>query len=354
MKNLGLWAAFLFLLTSNAEAFQFEKTLANFGRERGRPGVAAMVVREGKPIFWQGYGETTSPRGSRPISTATLFNLASVSKQFTAYLALKLEAKKLLRPQDSIRRVLTELPALYEPITIEHLIHHTSGLPNYLDSQWGLCTGTTPVRNSEVLRFLKMEWQKLEFTPGSQFRYSNTGYVLLSEIVSRLSGKGFPELMKAEIFTPLGMDSSQIFTSETQSQIKHRAYARTAWPFFELQPTDVCDDVFGDGGVYSSLQDYAIWTRELEHPTLLPADLHQKLFQAAKLPDGSSTEYGYGWVIQNFPRIGKMIVHSGAWRGHQARAAFHPESKTWVVLFSNYEGVDLVALGRQMMSEMVP
>jgi CubicO group peptidase (beta-lactamase class C family) len=351
MKKVGIFGVFLFLLTTNAEAFQFEKTLANYGRERGKPGLAAMVLRDGKAILWQGYGETTSPQGSRPISTASNFNLASVSKQFTAFLVLKLEAKKLLRPQDSIRRVLTELPALYEPITIEQLVHHTSGLPEYFRA---LCAGPTPVKNVEVLRFLRMEWQKLEFTPGSQYRYSNTGYVLLSEIVSRLSGKSFPELMKAEIFAPLGMDSSQVFTSETQGQIKHRAYARSPWPFFKLSMPDGCDDVFGDGGVYTSLQDYAIWTRELEHPTLLPVDLHSKLFQVTTLPDGSTNDYGYGWGIETLPRFGKVIGHSGSWNGYRARAAFHPESKTWIVLFSNYEGVDLGALGRQMMSEMVP
>ncbi len=348
---MGTAAAFLFLLTSTAEAFQFEKTLAAFGRERGKPGLAAMVLRDGKPIFWHGYGETTSPRGSRPIHTATNFNLASVSKQFTAFLVLKLEAKKLLRPQDSIRRVLTELPTLYEPVTIEHLVHHTSGLPEYIRA---LCGDPTPVKNADVLRFLKMDWQKLEFTPGNQHRYSNTGYVLLSEIVSRLSGKSFPELMKAEIFTPLGMDSSLVFTSETQGQIKNRAYARSPWPYFKLTPPDGCDDVFGDGGVYTSLQDYAIWTREIEHPTLLPAELHSKLFQATTLPDGSSTDYGYGWGIETLPRFGKIFSHSGSWKGSRASALFHPESKTWIVLFSNYEGADLGRLEAQILSEMVP
>ncbi|HMU71954.1 MAG TPA: serine hydrolase domain-containing protein, partial [Ferruginibacter sp.] len=185
------------------------------------PGAAVAIVKDGRVVFKKGYGMADLEQ-DKPITPQTVFNIASVSKQFTAFAIYLLESEGRLSFEDDIRKYISELPAYSKPIRIRHLLSHTSGLRD----QWALL-GLAGWRQDDVFtteQILKLlaRQKELNYVPGTTFSYCNSGYTLLAEIVRRVSGRSFADYTREKIFTPLGMTNTRFYDNH-ESLVKNRA-----------------------------------------------------------------------------------------------------------------------------------
>ena len=257
------------------------------------PGATVLVVQDGKPAVSRGYGYADL-EARVAVTPATNFRLASVTKQFTAAAILLLVEDGRLKLDDPVRRWLPTLPDAAADITIRHLLTHTSGLIDYEDVM--PADTALQLHDSDVLRLLESQ-DRLYFAPGTNYRYSNSGYALLALIVGRASGHDFASFLRVRIFLPLGM-ANTVAHEDGVSMIAHRAYGYSAtaagWTRTDQSLTSA---VLGDGGIYSSIDDLAKWDAALYDDRLLSDDSRRLAFQAATPTDDPDIAYGFGWRI---------------------------------------------------------
>ena len=292
------------------------------------PGAAVLVLRDGQPLVRRGYGLADLEAGT-PVTPDTNFRLASVSKQFTAAAIVLLAQDGKLSLDDPVRKWLPSLPAVAEPITLRHLLTHSSGLVDYEDLMAPDATGQ--VHDIDVLHLLERE-HRLYFAPGSGYRYSNGAYALLALIVGKASGQDFASFLHDRIFQPLGMAHTVAYENGI-STVANRAYGHSLvdgkWKRTDQSSTSA---VLGDGGIYSSIADLAKWDAALYDDRLLSdaarADaftLHTPIHDEADV-DG----YGYGWRIH-----GDVLWHSGETIGGRNVIVRWPKRHFTVVVLTN-------------------
>jgi CubicO group peptidase (beta-lactamase class C family) len=297
------------------------------------PGYAVGVVGDGDTLFAGGYGLASLEHGAR-VTRSTRFYIASVSKQVTALAVLLAVELGRLQLDEPIRRVIPELPAYTQDVSIRHLLNHTSGVREYFDL--GLLAGLSPEHSyseSDVLGMIGRQ-QALNFAPGEDFLYSNSGYVLLAIAVERATGVRLDAFAREAIFGPLGMDASR-FQHDHGAAVPDKAsgYQR---PDGQWRVADCLLDVVGDGGMYASLDDMLAWTKNLLSPRLGAAAIG--LMQtAALLRNGASTGYGMGLAIGRHRGL-KTVQHPGNHGGHQAHLLIYPDNGLGVVILSNDGG----------------
>ncbi|MFC3660566.1 serine hydrolase domain-containing protein [Luteimonas notoginsengisoli] len=292
------------------------------------PGAAVLVLREGQPLLRRGYGLADMDAGI-PVTPATNFRLASVSKQFTAAAIVLLAQDGKLSLDDPVRKWLPSLPEVADPITLRHLLTHSSGLVDYEDLM--APDAVAQVHDIDVLHLLERE-HRLYFAPGSDYRYSNGAYALLALIVGKASGRGFASFLHQRIFEPLGMAHTVAYESGI-STVANRAYGHSLvdgqWQRTDQSSTSA---VLGDGGIYSSIDDLSKWDAALYDDRLLSdasrADafaLHTPIHDEADV-DG----YGYGWRIH-----GEVLWHSGETIGGRNVIVRWPKRHFTVVVLTN-------------------
>jgi CubicO group peptidase (beta-lactamase class C family) len=288
------------------------------------------VVQRGSLIHSQGYGEAILLSHVKNTPT-TAFYIASLSKQFTALSLLLLEQDKKLSLSDDIRRWVPEVPSLGR-ITLRQLLDHTSGLRDY----FGLLSlsGWRPNELLTEREFLDLvsRQRALNFAPGTEFLYSNTGYALLSIVVRRASGESLREFAARRIFTPLGMRNTQFRDDHTQA-IRDEAIG--------FVPQDVGYavsipqlDVVGDGGVFSTVEDLARWDANFETGKVGGREGVARLQQTATLSDGRSTGYALGLSVGNFAGS-RIVSHSGAYGGYRSTYLRFPDEHLSVITLCN-------------------
>ncbi len=309
------------------------------------PGVAVMVVREGKPIFAKSFG-LADLQHKTPCTTNTNFRLASVTKQFTAMAVMMLVEKKRLSLDERLANLFPEFPEVGKQISVRHLLTHTSGLLDYEDL---IPPGTTmPVLDQDVLRLL-LKHDKTYFPPGTQYRYSNSGYALLALIVEVRSGQRFAQYLKENIFEPLKMTNTLAY-EEGYGAIPNRAYGYTPknnslsssdgeragvrGSTFERADQSLTSSVLGDGGVYSSLADLFKWDQALYKPKLVSEPMLRVAFSPATPTDKPGRSYGFGWYIGEYRGL-KEVWHSGETIGFRSRLARFPDRKFTVIILAN-------------------
>ena len=223
------------------------------------PGAALLITENGNIIYSKGYG-LANLQESIPITSATNFRLASLTKQFTAMCIMILNSRGQLDYELTLTNIFPDFPDYGNNITIRHLLHHTSGLIDYFTLIPD--TVSQQLRDQDVLN-LMMAQTTTSFPPGTEYRYSNSGYALLAMIVKNVSGKEFAEFLEDEIFFPLGMSNSIAFVDGI-STVENRAYG-----YSQIDSEFIRDDqsitsaVLGDGGIYSSLDDMFKWDQIL-------------------------------------------------------------------------------------------
>lgn len=290
------------------------------------PGASLLVMRDGVPLISRGYG-LSDLEGKAEAGPATNYRLASITKQFTASAVLLLDEDGRLHLDDPVRKWLPTLPPANEAITIRHLLTHTSGLIDYEDVM--PADTTVQLRDADVLRLLETQTHGY-FAPGTDYRYSNSGYALLALIVEKASGQSFQSFLRERIFLPLGMHDTLAYV-QGGPEIPHRAYGYSeiggSWTRTDQSPTSA---VLGDGGIYSSIDDLARWD-EAQYDDRLLSDASRRLaFTPWTKTDAADVEYGFGWRI-----TGESLWHSGETIGFRNVIVRYPQQRLTVILLSN-------------------
>jgi len=304
----------------------------------GGPGGAVLVSRDGSVVFTRTFGLADLEQGI-PITEATNFRLASVTKQFTATAILILVERGDLALDQPIKEFFPDLAPAARGITIRHLLTHHSGIVAYEDLIAD--TATIPVLDRDVLR-LVLPVDNTYFAPGSDYRYSNTAYALLALIVEHTSGISFAEFLKKEIFGPLGMDGTVAF-QQGLSTVQDRAYGYSPDPdrlgTYVRTDQSMTSSVLGDGGIYSSIRDLSIWNNALASGSVLSAPtLHQMLSPQVAIDQGTRW-YGLGWYIRAVGRD-TVTFHGGSTVGFRTYILRIPASSSAVIALFNRSDVD--------------
>ena len=320
------------------------------------PGVAVLVVRNGKTVFRHGYG-VTDLRTLHAIDAKTNFRLASFTKQFTAACIMLLVRDGKLRYDEPLTDIFPEFPAYGRSITVRNLLNHTSGLRDYGELYMKQFPDTPPEKVPQILDagVLKLLEQQAdgEFAPGSKWEYSNSGYAVLAMVVEKASGMGFGEFLHRRIFAPLRMKNTLAYENG-KNTVPYRAYGHTKeggrWTETDQSPTSA---VLGDGGIYSSLDDLAKWDRALrEHTLLSEAEMRPALTAVQPtggpaLMDSKPVGYGFGWFLDPYKGHERMS-HNGGTRGFRTTIQRFPEDKLSVIVLANRLDADPDALALQV------
>jgi CubicO group peptidase (beta-lactamase class C family) len=292
------------------------------------PGASLLVIRNGVPLVRQGYGMADLEQHTAA-TPDTNYRLASVSKQFTAASILLLAEDGKLKLDDSIRHWLPSLPASTDKVTLRELLSHTGGLIDYEDLM--PANATEQLNDQDVLRMLSAT-SKTYFPPGTAYRYSNSGYVLLGLVVEKASGETLPAFMQQRIFKPLHMDHTLMYV-RGGPEVSHRAYGYSqvngAW---QRTDQDLTSATRGDGGIYSSIDDLALWDAALYDHRLL-SDASRKLAFSAHVKvvgEPYEASYGFGWRI-----TGDTLWHSGESIGFRNVIVRWPKQHLTIILLSN-------------------
>ncbi|MCX6116998.1 MAG: serine hydrolase [Proteobacteria bacterium] len=314
--------------TSLSYAGEYIVQLEKFTEQKG-PGIAYAVTKSGKVIEENFFGYQDRQKEILA-GRQTKFNLASNSKQFTAAAILILEERGLLSLNDNVSQYIAEWPTYAQAVKIRHLVFHTSGLPDYMS----LCGGGKMVLNKDILDFLSKE-TKLYEPAGTKHEYSNTGYVVLSEIVQRVAKVSFDSFIEQEIFRPLQMTNSKVLSIDSSDLVVNRAVPYDDWPFFEIIDRRDCDYVFGDGGILTTTEDYGRWLNSVATKSLPFLKNPGRLFEAGSTDDGKPIDYGFGWQIDEYNGV-RMLDHGGLWGGNKSFAAIFPDQGLSILVLSNY------------------
>jgi CubicO group peptidase (beta-lactamase class C family) len=299
-----------------------------------KPGASVVVIHDGTVVARRAYGMADLGRRV-PASPETDYRLASVSKQFTAMCIMLLAKDGKLQLDQPVRAILPELPAATGAVTIRHLLNHTSGLWDYEDLVPE--SRTAQLDDNDVLTLLASK-DSLYAAPGTAYRYSNSGYVLLGIIVARVSGMPVPDFLRARIFGPLGMTAT-VAHVEGSDTVPHRAYGYSPrGGGFEQTDQSVTSATLGDGGIYTNVDDMTRWDRALSETTLVDAAMMQLATTPPVLPRGAPTEYGFGWFIDSY-RGEMRWRHTGETSGfHNAILRFPARHFTVIVLTNRSSG----------------
>jgi len=317
---------------------------ANYDKP-GSPGCALGVIKDGKLVYTRGYGmanlEHNIPNGPQIV-----YDIGSMSKQFTAASILLLAAQGKLSLDDNARKYIPELPTYQKPITIHHLLHHTSGLRDYA-ALFGLA-GSNFEDTSTDHDALKMivRQKALNFTPGDEWLYSNSGYFLLSLIVKRVSGKTLAEFAKEQIFDPLGMKST-LYLNNHKRIVPQRATGYTAAErastggSFQIEMSNF--EQTGDGAVQSSLEDLLQWDQNFYQPKVGGQALLDQLQTVGVLNNGQKLDYALGLYVDEYKGL-RRVWHSGEWAGYRSNLTRFPDQKFSVACLCNVVPVNTTQL----------
>ncbi len=286
------------------------------------PGCALGIVRNGELVYQKGYGQANLEHDV-PIRPSTVFYIASTSKQFTAASIALLAKQNKLSLDDDIRKHLPELPVYDGTVTIRYLIHHTSGIPDYLELLGLAGQRLDDVHSEEEILELLSRQRSLSFKPGDQFLYSNSGYFLLAVIVKRVSGKSLAQFAEEQIFQPLGMTHSRFHDSRTRL-VKNRAQGYFSSKEGEFRNYLTQFDRVGDGGLMTTVEDLFRWDQAMEDGTLGGKEFAGSLLTQGQLNNGSALSYGFGLMIGQQGGL-KTVSHGGSFIGFKSELLRIPE-----------------------------
>jgi CubicO group peptidase (beta-lactamase class C family) len=304
------------------------------------PGAGVIVIRDGRVLFKKAYG-LADPETKTKSTTQTNYRLASCTKQFTAMAIMMLAERKKLSYDSRLTDFFPGFPAYGKQITVGHLLNHSSGIIAYEDVMPD--STTIPLTDNDVLKLMAQQ-DHTYFSPGSQFRYSNSGYVLLGVIVEKASGMSFPDFLKQNIFKPLHMDHSALYQRDDHTDPR-RAYGYTQQgDTFVNTDESLTSSTLGDGRVYSSIDDLYKWDQALYTKRLVSAKTLARAFTPGVAVD-KTTGYGFGWYIENKPSI-KSIWHSGNTSGFTSRIQRYPEKQFTIIILTNRSNAPLADLAQ--------
>lgn len=299
------------------------------------PGFSLAVAQDGRLIYDRHFG-LSNLEDKVPIGMDTCFYTASLAKSFTAAGIMLLKERADLNLNDSIIKYFPNLHKCYSNVNIINLINHTSGVKDYFNICESNNRSYENLTNEDVYNIIKKEYE-LENQCNSKFSYSNTGYVLLTLLIERLSNQRFSDFLKDNFLKPLDMKETYVFT-EDKPVIPNRAYG------YKKSQGKYCSYDYsglttGDGGMYISMKDLMLWMESFDNERIFNGKIINEMFTSNKLLDGNEGKYGFGWFI--LQREGKKVVfHAGNYNGFTNIMVKIPEDKISIAVLTNcYEDV---------------
>ena len=327
--------------------------MQNLAREANEKNLftGTWLFAENGEIISKGAVGWRDPDNTLPVLEDSVFDLASVSKQFTAAAVMLLRRKGLLDLDDEITRFFPALP--YKGVTIRHLLTHTSGLPDYMNWVCQLAEEENTIPdNSAIIRFLTESGKEPLFQPGEKYSYCNTGYCVLAEIVEKLSGVKFEDFMRDNIFEPAGMHATRVYHPRKDGIVienwaRATVYEDGKYILPEVSKKDAyavpLDGEAGDGYVYSNIFDLLAWDKVLRAGSLLTPEEQELMYTPwVKIPDYGEDDvgYGFGWNIFNAPELGRVLSHSGGWAGVSTWYGRYLDANRVMILLCCRDAVD--------------
>lgn len=296
------------------------------------PGATVIVTKAGKTLLRKGYG-LASVAEKRPMQADDVMRLGSVSKQFTAVSILMLMEEGKLSLSDNLQKFFPDYPESGKKITVEHLLTHTAGIPNYTNKPGFVSTIAKDMTVDEMIASFKND--PLEFEPGSTWNYSNSGYFLLGAIIEKASGIPYAKFVEQRIFVPLGMKNTA-YEGYERSKHSHAAGHAPGANGFEPSRTISMTQPYAAGSLTSTVDDLAVWDAAISTGKLLKESSWKRAFTNYKLSNGKNTDYGYGWGIGELEGSA-MISHGGGINGFATFALRLPKEKIYVAVLTNAE-----------------
>ena len=312
-----------------------------------------VLISENNKILYQKSFGLANEETKEALNSNSISELASVSKQFTAMGIAILKDQGKLKYDDKMSKYIPEL-SFYKDITIRNLLHHTSGLPDYMSLLDSLLMNETwrknvkIATNKDIVDVFAKHNPKVLFPVNEKWEYSNTGYALLASIIEKVSGKSYSEFLKTNIFKPLKMNNTFSYTRRFAPQnIKNYAFGYVSDCLHEkILPDDVkqngldlyvlsLDGIVGDGTINSTTNDLLIWDKALYENKLLSEISMKEFFASGVLIDGKKTGYGFGWMINNDNIAGNTTSHSGSWPGYRTYIERQIDHKNTIIILMN-------------------
>lgn len=291
------------------------------------PGLSVVVVRDGKIDYVKGYG-LANIEHKVAVKPETIFQSGSVGKQFTAFAIMLLVEDGKISLSDKLTKFFPDAPASWDSITLENLLTHTAGFGEYKDD----FNYRDDYTEDSLLNIIKKI--PLQFTAGDKSEYSNTGYVTLGIIISKVTGKFYGDFLKQRIFDPLGMATARIISEQEIVPNRAAGYRLADGEIKNQEWVSPSINTTADGSLYVTALDMAKWEAGLNAGSLLKKESYEKIWSPARLNDGSTYPYGFGWWIDSVQ--GKQILeHNGTWQGFESTFKRYPEKKTAVIVLAN-------------------
>lgn len=304
-----------------------------------------LIAEKGKTIYQNSFGIGNEERQEK-LNLNTVFELMSVSKQFTAMGIVLLKEQGKLSYDDKISQYLPSLEK-YSDITLRHLMNHTSGLPDYEEFLDSLLDKSTIATNQDVIQILQKNNIKRIFEPNSTYQYAQTGYALLASIIEVVSKEKYPDFMKSNIFKPLGMKKTFVHMHRLNPEkIKNYALGYVQDGLKKYVLPDVLPDfkgvIFHDGiiggrGIHSTLSDLLIWDRALKNNRLISQKVFDEIYSPAILKNGEKSDYGFGMKIENLPLNRHILRHTGGSYGYATCFERHLTKDYTIIILQNHD-----------------
>lgn len=325
MKKSILFLLLFPVIAANAQVSERADSLILAEMQKtGIPGVALAVIKDGKVVKKSGYG-LANIETQTPVSSASVFKIASISKPMIAMGIMILSQEGKLQLDDPVGRYLPATPESWKPITIRHFLSHTSGVVRESPGFDGYLIQP----DTNVIKAAYNE--PLRFTPGEKYEYCNVGYYSLAEIIRAVSGKPWHEFLAERIFRPLGMDATR--TTSFTEIVPHRVNAyslqggklENTFPFLTLRPS---------GAFLSSLDDLIQWNEALTQRQLLTPESYNAIWTPFRLNNGTDSEYGLGWSIDRLNNR-RRVRHGGSLNGFKSEFVYYRDVDLTVILLTN-------------------
>jgi D-alanyl-D-alanine carboxypeptidase len=340
----------LFCVTqAAAHADSIDDCVRNSMQKRHVPGVSIAIVHNGKVVRARGYG-LANVELAVPATENTAYQLASVTKQFTATAIMMLVEEGKLSLDDHITQKLPDLPAAWDAVTVRNLLNHTSGIKSYTSTKDFNKTMRKDFGQRELLDLVTHE--PMDFAPGEKWSYDNTGYFLLGMLIEKVTGKAYGEFLDERIFKPLGMSHTRV--NDLQVIIPNRAHGYS-WDGATLRNGEYVSPTqpFAAGALVSTVSDLIKWDAALTTDRLLKKSSLEQMWTATKLGNGETADYGFGWQVERVNGH-RLIGHGGGIPGFATFIARFVDDKLTVIVLCNGDSGDPALLARDLAGCVVP
>ncbi|MEX1187705.1 MAG: serine hydrolase domain-containing protein [Bacteroidia bacterium] len=327
----GLFETLVNRIDARRKEANYQAYFENLQKKQGFNGV--VLIANNHSVVYQGAFGYSDLHSKTDLVIDDQFQLASVSKQFTAVAVMLLKERNYLDYDDKVTRFISDFP--YPDITIRHLLTHRSGLAEY---RWFLEKAMedkhAAISNTDLISKMASLKPGLNFTPGNRFLYSNTGYAVLASIVEKISGTTFSEFMQKVVFQPLGMNNTRIYSKCKSSQMPGRVtgYERNG----RLKAENDCfNGITGDKNVFSTVNDLFIWDQALYSDKLISQTTLSEAFKEGSPKRRNNKNYGFGWRLNYENPEKKIVYHGGWWHGFRTYFMRNISDGNTLIVLSN-------------------